>query len=452
VGRATETGDDPATLRVEEPSTPRVEFALVTAGATPKDLLIVDGTQPSRVLLGKGPACDLRLDDAHVSRRHAALDVEGSALRITDLGSSNGTFVNGVRVRDALLAGGEMIRVGTTDLRVELRTRTTAARALPQETSFGSLLGASAAMRRLYPTCARLAASAVPVVIEGETGTGKEVLAESLHEQGPRAAAPFIVFDCTAVSPSLVESELFGHERGAFTGAAAARRGVFELAHGGTLLIDELGDLDLAMQPKLLRAVERGEIRRVGGEKAIKVDVRLLAATRRNLDQEVVAGRFRDDLYHRIAVARVELPPLRERRGDVPLLARAFVEQLGGDPAALPPGLLATWAGDPWPGNVRELRNAVARWMALGEATHPGASGQSGDEAAPRTALETDPFAWALSSGLPFPRARDLVVEEFERRWVERVLAAHGGDVAKAAAASGIGRRYLQMLRARTSR
>jgi DNA-binding NtrC family response regulator len=441
-------GDDPATLRVDEPASSGVEFALVTMqGATKGETFSVDGTQPSRVLLGKGPACEVKLSDPHVSRRHAAIDVAGNALRITDLGSSNGTFVNGVRVLDALLEGGEMIRIGTTDLRVELRSRASLP-ALPAATSFGRLLGSSAAMRRLYLACERLAAAPVPVVIEGETGTGKEVLAESLHEAGPRAGGPFIVFDCTAISPNLVESELFGHERGAFTGAASTRRGVFELAHGGTLLIDEIGDLEPAMQPKLLRAVERAEIRRVGGEKSIRVDVRLLAATRRNLDQEVQAGRFRDDLFHRIAVARIELPPLRERRGDVAFLARHFVEQLGGDPAHLPPRLLAAWLGDPWPGNVRELRNAVARWTALGEIASRAPGG--GDATA--AALSSDPFAFALGASLPFPRARDLLVEEFERRYVEMVLDANGGDVAKAAAASGIGRRYLQMLRARSSK
>jgi DNA-binding NtrC family response regulator len=441
--------DDPATLPVDVAEPARVEFALaIMHGPKRGTTFTIDGTQPSRVLVGKSPACSLSLEDPHVSRRHAAIDLEGSSLRITDLGSSNGTFVNGVRVLDALLVGGEVIRVGTTDLRVDLRTRAAPA-GLPAATRFGRVFGSSPAMRRLYATCERLAAATVPVIIEGETGTGKEVLAESLHESGPRAAGPFIVFDCTAVSPTLVESELFGHERGAFTGATAARRGVFELAHGGTLLIDEIGDLEPSMQPKLLRAVERAEIRRVGGERPIRVDVRLLAATRRNLDQEVQAGRFRDDLFHRLAVARIELPPLRERRGDVAFLARLFVEQMGGDPASLPPRLLAAWLSDPWPGNLRELRNAVARWLALGEVAEPGGANAEGATAG---ALAADPFAYALASKLPFPRARDLVLEEFERRWVEKVLEEHGGDVGAAAAASGIGRRYLQMLRARTAK
>ncbi|HEX8795732.1 MAG TPA: sigma 54-interacting transcriptional regulator [Polyangiaceae bacterium] len=436
--------DDPATLRVDQEPSAGVEFVLFATpdtGAPP--ILMVDGTQP-RVLVGKSPACSLRLDDPHVSRRHAAIDVQGNVLRITDLGSRNGTFVNGVRVIDALLAGGETVRLGRTELHVQVRSQGPKS-ALPNQTTFRRVLGASVAMRRLYPACVRLAAADVPVVIEGETGTGKELLAESIHEASARAGGPFVVFDCTAVSPSLVESELFGHERGAFTGATGMRRGVFELAHKGTLLVDEIGDLEPSMQPKLLRAVERGEIRRVGGEQPIRVDVRLVAATRRDLDAEVQAGRFRDDLFHRIAVARIELPPLRERRGDVAMLARFFIEQMGGDPGSLPAHLLSSWVAYSWPGNVRELRNAVARWMALGDVDP-----RQGGEAAGDTDVGDDLLARALASDLPFPRARDLVLEEFERRYVSRLLDEHHGDVAAAAAASGIGRRYFQMLRART--
>jgi transcriptional regulator with GAF, ATPase, and Fis domain len=256
---------------------------------------------------------------------------------------------------------------------------------------------------------------------------------------GPRATGPFIVFDCTSVPPNLVESELFGHERGAFTGAIGTRRGVFEQADGGTLLIDEIGDLDLALQPKLLRAVERGEVRRVGGDRTIKFNVRLLAATRRDLDQEVAAGRFRDDLFHRLAVARIELPPLRRRRGDVPLLAHHFWMGMGGREQDLPFDLVKRWDVDLWPGNVRELRNAVSRRLALGDLASSLAS----------KAPKGDAIAEALALDLPLAQARERVVQELERQYVERVLAKFGGDSAKAAAASGIARRYFNVLRAR---
>ncbi len=406
----------------------------------------LDGTHASRVLLGSSPACELRLSDREVSRRHVALELAGRRLRLCDLGSTNGTWVDGVAVVEALLSGGETLRVGSTALGVE-RRRAGPSPAPPEAAGFGRVVGQSAEMRRLYPLLDRLARSTVPVVIEGETGTGKEAVAESLHEIGPRAAQPFVVFDCTAVPPSLLESELFGHERGAFTGATSARRGVFEQAHGGTLLIDEIGDLDLVLQPKLLRAIERSEIRRVGGERTQKVDVRILAATRRDLDHEVQAGRFRDDLYHRLMVARVELPPLRARHGDVPVLARHFARELGGD-GELSNELLGRWQDWSWPGNVRELRNAVARRMALGDlAAELGSVGGADEGSSGGTAR--DPIDDVLELELPLVQARARIVEAFERRYIQRVLSRHGGSVPRAAAASGIARRYFQILKAR---
>jgi two-component system response regulator HydG len=354
-------------------------------------------------------------------------------------------------VIEAELQGGELVRVGTTVMRVDLEDATEGEPALPAAIAFGRVVGASREMRRIYPLCEKLASANVPVVIEGETGTGKEALAESLHEMGPRAQGPFVVFDSTAVPPSLVESELFGHERGAFTGAISTRKGVFEQAQGGTLLIDEVGDLDLALQPKLLRAIERFEIRRIGGDKWTRVDVRVLAATRRDLDREVQAGRFRDDLFHRLAVARVELPPLRHRSGDVAVLASHFWMEMGGDPHAIPRDLMQKWEDYGWPGNVRELRNTIARQLALGDL----ASSQP-DRASVAPPPMTAPSSGAdaidkyVDMGLPFPQARDRILEEFEQRYVAKLLAAHGGDVARAAAASGIGRRYFQKLKART--
>jgi DNA-binding NtrC family response regulator len=446
-------------------SAPDAIFVLTaTSGPDRGKTFTLDGTQPSRVLVGQSPVCDLRLNDPEVSRRHLALEIRGGALRMQDLGSTNGTFVDRVKVLEAELSGDEMLRIGSTVLRVECHAAERAC-SPPDATGFGRVIGASLEMRRLYPLCAKLAASTVPVIIEGETGTGKEVLAESLHDAGPRASGPFIVFDCTAVPPNLLEAELFGHERGAFTGAVSARRGMFEQAHGGTLLIDEIGELDPPLQPKLLRAIERSEVRRIGSEQTIRVNVRVIAATRRDLDREVVAGRFRDDLFHRLAVARVELPPLRLRPGDISLLARSFWSELGGDPRALPSDALVRWEDYPWPGNVRELRNAVARLLALGElaAEHearrvertqgsvaPPDSTGGGGLGPPPSHPAADPIERVLA--LPFIQARERLVEEFEQRYVERLLAQHGGNVARAASASGIGRRYFQKLRARWTR
>jgi transcriptional regulator with GAF, ATPase, and Fis domain len=267
------------------------------------------------------------------------------------------------------------------------------------------------------------------------------VVAESIHERGPRAAAPFVVFDCAAVAPSLAESELFGHERGAFTGAVASRRGVFEQAEGGTLLIDEIGDLDLSLQAKLLRVLDRSEVRRVGGTQYIQVKVRVLAATRRDLDREIQAGRFRDDLFHRLALARVELPPLRERPGDVRFLARHFAAQNGAEPSRLPEALLARWEDGQWPGNVRELRNAVVRFLSLGEIPERGA------QAAPEHAH--DDFAALLDRRLPFSQAKLRAMQIFERLYVERALVESGGDEVRAAEASGLARRQFQQLKSK---
>ncbi len=400
--------------------------------------MLVDGSES--VLVGQSPACQLRLSDRHASRRHLSLDLVGdeqSGLRLRDLDSTNGTRVNGAVVIEARLLGGERVELGQTVLVVE--PGPAAPREISAAKGFGKVLGESPEMRRIYPLCERLAASNVPCLIEGETGTGKEILAESLHELGPRANKPFIVFDCTAVQSSLVESALFGHERGSFTGATDARRGVFELAQGGTLFIDELGDLELRIQSKLLRAIERGEVARVGSERWLHVDVRVIGATRRNLDLEIQEGRFRDDLFYRIAVARIALPPLRERSGDAERLARHFWPTLGGQ-GPLPAALGARLRDYSWPGNVRELRNAVARMAALGELA---------DEPSSPVSTSRDIFERLLNLDLPYSQARERALAEFEKRYVERALSKHGGNVSRAAEASGLARRYFQILKAK---
>jgi DNA-binding NtrC family response regulator len=448
--------DDDATTMLQhrfQPSPlPEGTFVLtVVEGADAGKRFELDGSQPQHVLVGSGPACAVRLTDRQVSRRHLSLEIEGARLKLTDVGSRNGTRVDDLEVLSVLLKGGETIRIGSTALRVA-HTSESKEIELPSAARFGRMVGASRELRRLHPLCTRLAASNVPLIVEGETGTGKEVLAESIHEEGPRADGPFVVFDCTAVAPNLIEAELFGHERGAFTGAASAHAGVFEQAHGGTLFIDEIGDLPLQLQSKLLRAVERSEVRRLGGDKTIRVDVRVVAATRRNLDREVEAGRFRDDLYHRLAVGRIELPPLRERRGDVSVLAAHFASEMapgraagsGVPPAGLPNDLVARWEAYDWPGNVRELRNAVARFLALGEV----------DTRAPITARDSGDsiIETVLAQKLPLTRARQIVVDEFERRYVERALAEHGGVVTRAAESAGIARRHFNRVRARVSK
>ncbi len=438
--------------RVREPEHARSCYVVtIVEGPDQGASFTVEGTRPSPMLLGTSPACDIRLTDRHASRRHAAVEVTGRHVRIRDLESTNGTYVDGLRVGEAFLRGGETVRIGVSALRIDEGTMRVDA-ALPDATGFGKVIGSSLAMRRLYPLCARLAATDIPVVIEGETGTGKEHLAEALHAASARAQGPFVVFDCTAVSPSLIESELFGHERGAFTGAVGTRKGVFERAHGGTLLIDEIGDMPLELQPKLLRAIERSEITRVGGARAQRVDVRILSATRRNLDREAQEGRFRDDLFHRIAVTRIEIPPLRRRQGDVSMLAKHFCALAGTPTRTLPASLLTRWESYDWLGNVRELRNAVARWMAIGDIDDAGQDEAPGPARTGGAVLQSngDTVGQVLALDLPLAEARQRVVEAFEQRYVERLLEIHGGNVTRAAAAAGVARRHLHRMKART--
>ncbi|HEY8072501.1 MAG TPA: sigma 54-interacting transcriptional regulator [Labilithrix sp.] len=429
---------------------PTVAFTLeVVAGANQGKRLTVSG---ARVLVGTSPVCDLVLTDERVSRRHLALSIVDSALRVEDLDSTNGTFAGEMRIAGAFLRGGETITIGKTLLLVTLVAAEPSEQP-PPAIGFGRVLGASAKMQRVYALARKVAASDIPCTIEGETGTGKEQLAEAIHEASPRAKAPFIVFDCTALPGTLMESALFGHEKGAFTGASASRRGVFEQADGGTLFIDEIGDLDVALQPKLLRAIQRGETQRVGGNGWQKTNVRILAATRRDLDREVQAGRFRDDLFFRLAVARIELPALRDRGGDVELLARAFWASLGPSAGPFPTEFLLRHRGHTWPGNVRELLNTVVRWQALGEM---GLGEQIAEDppeslaSVPMAAKPADDLVERLiKDGVPFSKARQLAALDFERRYVKSILESFGGNVTKAAQASGIGRRYFHMLLAK---
>ncbi len=406
----------------------------VAAGPDAGKNVLVDMHSPSATLVGKSAASQLPLVDPTVSRRHASLEVAGSALRVRDLGSTNGTRVNGVRVAEAFLVGGETLDVGSTTLVVERRA--VAAQKLSAAVSFGRMVGASTPMRRLYPLLEKLAASSLPVLVEGETGTGKELLAEALHENGPRRLGPFVVLDCATVPASHAEAALFGQ-------AGTDNAGVFGQAHDGTLLLDEVGELSPALQGKLLRAIERGEVARVGEDRVTKFDVRVIATSRRDIEKEVEQGRFREDLFYRLAVGRVELPPLRSRTGDVKLLAEFFWKRLGATDRPLPPELVRKLEGYGWPGNVRELSNAIARRYALGD------SDLDDDLAGGHGGAPDDAFQWVIDRDLAYTTTRDLVQAEFERAYVTHVLGQHNGNVSRAAAASGLGRRYFQILRAR---
>ncbi|MCA9674081.1 MAG: sigma 54-dependent Fis family transcriptional regulator, partial [Myxococcales bacterium] len=333
------------------------------------------------VRLGSMDDNDVVLRDDTVSRYHCKIVQEDTGYVLVDLGSTNGTFINKVRVREAYLKPGCTVAVGQSQLRFAAREE--AVQILPsRDNRCGALIGGNPRMREIYSIIEKIAPTATTVVLEGETGTGKEVVAQTIHSMSPRASGELVVFDCGAVPPNLIESELFGHEKGSFTGAVMTRQGLFELADGGTLFLDELGELPLDLQPKLLRALEQREVRRVGSAKPTKVDVRIIAATNRTLEDEVRAGRFRQDLYYRLSVVKLHLPALRERTDDIPLLIQHFLDHgaYNRNPdgsrrvRAVSREALAALAAYPWPGNVRELVNVVERAVSFCDGDVMGAA------------------------------------------------------------------------------
>jgi len=387
-----------------------------------------------RCAIGTHESNDLRLTDTRVSRFHCEIVVEGANARIRDLGSRNGTVVDGVRVVEAFLRGGSTIVVGGVSLRFDLLQQVKRLPISPR-TSFHGVVAHSIAMRAALAWIERAATNDLTVLLEGETGTGKGKVAEAIHRGSPRAKHPFLVVDCGAIPANLVESELYGHEKSAFTGATERRVGAFEEASGGTLFLDEIGELPLEQQPKLLRVLESKEIRRVGSNAHRKVDVRIVAATNRDLRREVNEGRFRADLYFRLAVLRIELPPLRQRPDDVPALAKELLRAMGARDEEIErlctKDFLASLRRGAWPGNARELRNHLERCLAFDEALPIV-------EAARPTAV--------IDASLPYGEARRRAIDAFEREYVRELLARHDGKMTQAAAAAGIDRVYLYKL------
>ncbi|MFO0571590.1 MAG: sigma 54-interacting transcriptional regulator [Polyangiaceae bacterium] len=399
--------------------------------------------------IGSHPSNHVTLDDRTVSRFHCQLTQSDQGWVISDSGSMNGTSVNGVRVRDAdLPRPGCRIELGDSVLRVhELGSE--AVEEIPTWSSFGELYGESMAMRQLFAVMDRVAQSDSTVLIEGESGTGKELAATEIARRGSRANGPFIIVDCSAISPNLIESELFGHAKGAFTGADRTRVGAFEAAHGGTIFLDEIGEMPLEMQPKLLRAIESREVRRTGENEARKIDVRVIAATNRRLEREVNAGRFREDLYFRLGVVTVRMPPLRKRLDDIPALVQVILRSLNAEEAIhlFTADVIDDMQRYDWPGNVRELRNYVERAVVLDHA--PPASERragpfSSDEAATLPGLGAPPATTDIT--VPFKTAKEAVIGEFERAYLRALLDWAGGNVSKAARKAKMDRMYLYRL------
>ncbi len=390
----------------------------------------------SRVLtVGSHRSNGLVLTDPAVSRFHFRIVASERGTQLIDDTSTNGTIVNSIALRDGYIGPGATIGVGNTQISVVTGVGEAEVQ-LSAETHFGDAIGESNAMREAFALARNAAASRATILIQGETGTGKDVLARAIHQSSVRSEHPFIVFDCAAIPANLIESALFGHLRGAFTGADVAHEGVFRAAHGGTLFLDELGELPLELQPKLLRVLESGEVTPVGSTSATVVDVRIVAATHRDLREMVSRDQFRPDLYYRLAVLPIEIPPLRERREDIgPLVSRFLGELLSDEPNAIEPmkqrlasALLAA-SNYGWPGNVRELRNVVERAVALAEADQelPVEIGPGGSAVGPT--LGPDGSALSLRGRLPLGLAR----EQFDREYLRDLLSSASGDIKRAA-------------------
>jgi DNA-binding NtrC family response regulator len=380
--------------------------------------------------IGTKPLADLVLTDPRVSGLHCEVAAD-ETVTVRDLGSKNGTFLGGYRVVEAVVPSGDSIALGDTRVRVVSIDELTDV-PLSESDDFFGIIGQSAAIRALTARIERLTGSDATVLILGETGSGKERVADALHLSSRRAPAPITIVDCGALPPTLIESELFGHERGAFTGATATFKGAFERAQGGTLFLDEIGEMPLELQPKLLRAIESRTVRRLGGSKPIPVDVRVIAATHRDLALEVQRGRFREDLYYRLAVVTLQVPPLRERLDDIPHLAIHLLRELGSDPASfLTIDSLAALQSYDWPGNVRELRNTLERASTLMEPLGPRPEAER---------------ALAVDVAEPFRVGKQRVIEAFERDYVTALLDDCDGNVSEAARRAGLDRMSIHRL------
>ncbi len=387
------------------------------------------------VVVGRDAGAQIVVDDPEVSAAHVELRAVDEGVRVRDLGSTNGTFVGPFRVTEGIVRTPTALTIGRTVLTVE----PTAEHRVDVGWSdgFGPLVGRSPRMRRVFGVLERIAPTPLSVLILGETGTGKEVVAKAVHEASPRKNGPFVVVDCGSIPPTLAESILFGHEKGAFTGADQRRKGALADADGGTLFLDELGELPLELQPKLLRALSERQIKRVGASAFEPIDVRVLAATRRDISAEMNAGRFRSDLYFRIAQVRVELPPLRERSGDIPLLVEAVCKRAGKPEhtAAVVGWIQQNLGVHDWAGNVRELVNVAS--VAATLADQPGAI----DDV---MALTRDRSGTPNAPITAFAEAKRVALLEFERGYFQTLSDAASGNVSEMARQSGMERHHVR--------
>lgn len=400
-------------------------------------LLITDASgKLSRVIMkkkslviGKASDCDIVLEDSYISSKHLQVSVTDRGFFVKDLNSTNGTWVNQAKVQEIYLDDGEKLRVGETEILVSLKQDQVEDIKPFQDETFCGIVGQSPKMKVLFSKIQKVAATDMTTLILGETGSGKEMVARAIHDLSSRRQRPYVVINCGAISPNLIESELFGHEKGAFTGAEKQHQGVFEQAAGGTLFLDEVGELPLDLQSKVLRVLEYQTLRRVGSDREIQVDVRVVAATHKNLAAQVQEGKFREDLFYRLYVLPLQIPALRERSQDVSVLAQHFLKSLSGEPKTLTEAALTKLLQHNWPGNVRELKNTILRAMAFCDSQNIDASD-----------IEI------LNLGAPAATPKILRTPEDAEQETQRILdavAEAGGDKTKAAEILGMGRSTL---------
>ncbi|EKD46978.1 MAG: hypothetical protein ACD_66C00270G0005 [uncultured bacterium] len=425
-------------------------------------LAIVEGPSPKikydlgkkkTTKIGKKADNDIVINDKTVSRYHLEIQSTEDSYLMKDLGSTNGTYINGSRIKEGFLSPGDILTVGNTKL--EFQAFNEKIQMEPSKNNFfGAMVGVSRKMRQIFGILERISPTMATVIIEGETGTGKELVARAIHDNSPRKNNPFVVFDCSAVAPNLIESELFGHTKGSFTGAVKDRKGAFEQANTGTIFLDEIGELPLDLQPKLLRALESREIKRVGSTQPVNLEIRVICATNRDLKKEVEEGRFREDLYYRLSVVKIQLPPLRERSEDIPLIAETILSHARYNKKAdgtfyankVEDDAIKTLQRYQWPGNVRELNNILERAVSFSEngiinGAHLNfifSEATQEDEATVRMA--------AVDLNLPFKEAKQKIVESFEKEYLEDLLKRNKNNVSRAAREAKIDRKHLRNL------
>ena len=407
-----------------------------------KEHMLDEGT----TMVGTHADNDLVLTDATVSRHHLEIRVRRDGIEIRDLDTTNGTKHGGARVGQVVLNSAARLRLGKhTEVDVEPVDTNVEVGEWPSD-RFGEVLGTTQPMKRLFALLAKASPTEATILLQGETGTGKEAIAEAVHKNSRRSKGPFIVVDCGSIPHELIASELFGHAKGSFTGAGADKQGLIEAANHGTLFLDEIGELAIDLQPQLLRVLDRRQVRRVGETQSVDVDIRVIAATHRDLRAMVKTGQFREDLYYRLAVVATPVPPLRDRKADIPSLVEWFAEKMGRGSFAQSSALLEQLQRHDWPGNVRELRNVVERALSLGaDALVDIGDGARGtpiplaDEALKRP---SNPDVLEL----PFKEAKAQLVEAFERDYLIALLERHHGNISRAAAEAGIDRNYIHRL------